>query len=225
MNHDSPMTGEEFDRLDALERRIDAAWEDAALALAEIKDAKLYRRTREGNREQTWEQYCRRVHDITPQWANKLIRRARMLRSLTPESETDVTLAPTAAGNLEGLNIEEQVEVVQEAAKEGRQPKAKDIAEKKYEKLMSRFQPGGDMHGGNGTTKAARPASYTVKVVTPAKGDLEKFGALLPSPITDFNAHSVSGRVGLTDIGKTLAALGNALAAAQPKKVRMVVEL
>jgi hypothetical protein len=218
------MTSEEFARLDALKRRIDAAWDEAALAWAEIKDGKLYRRTREGNKKQTWEQYCQRVHGITPQWANKLIRRARMLQSIKAKSETSVSLSPTAAGHLEGLDIEEQVEIAQEAAKENQQPRAKDIADKKYEKLMSRFQPGGDMHNG-GSKKATQPASYKVTVVTSDKADLDRFGALLPSPITDFNAHSVSGRVALQDINKTLAALGNALAAAQPKKVRIVVEL
>jgi len=90
---------------------------------------------------------------------------------------------------------------------------------------MERFQPGGDMHNGNGTPKATQPASYKVTVMTPAKLELERFGALLPSPITDFNALSVSGRVAVQDINKTLAAVGEALATAQPKKVRVVVEL
>ena len=99
-------------------------------------------------------------------------------------------------------------------------------SEKKYEKLMGRFEKGGDMpKGGSTATKTARPTSYGLTVVTPGAGDLETFGALLPSPVIDRKAHSVSGRVRVQDIGSTLAAVGSALAAAQPKKVRLVVEL
>lgn len=79
----TPMSPGDFARLDALERRIATGWDQAALAWDEIKSAKLYRTTREG-KSQTWEQYCQRVHGITPQWANKLISRAAILQRSTP---------------------------------------------------------------------------------------------------------------------------------------------
>ncbi len=129
MNTDRPMTGEEFGRLDALERRIQTGWDEAALALAEIKTAKLYRRTRVGQRKQTWDEYCQRVHHITPQWANKLISRARRLKDIRERTETEVSLSPTAVGHLDGLDPELQVEIVQEATKGGQQPTAKQIGE------------------------------------------------------------------------------------------------
>lgn len=129
VNHDRPMTGEEFGKLDALERRIQAGWDEAALALAEIKTAKLYRRTRDGQRRQTWEQYCQRVHQFTPQWANKLISRAKRLKEIREKTETEVSLSPTAVGQLEGLAPDLQVEIVQETTKGGQQPTAKQIGE------------------------------------------------------------------------------------------------
>ena len=81
------------------------------------------------------------------------------------------------------------------------------------------------MHKGGDTKKATLPNQYRLTIVTPAKADLERFGELLPSPITDFNAHSVFGWVRPQDIDNTLAAVGKALTVAQPKKVRVVVEL
>lgn len=67
------------------------------------------------------------------------------------------------------------------------------VSEKKYEKLMGRFQKGGDMNtGGRPAKKTSGPTGYRLTVVTPEKGDLERFGALLPSPVIDFKAHSVS---------------------------------
>lgn len=81
------------------------------------------------------------------------------------------------------------------------------------------------MHKGGDTKKATVPSRYKVTVVTPAKPDLERFRGLLPSPITDFNAHSVFGWVSPQDIDNTLAAVGKALSVAQLKKVRVVVEL
>lgn len=115
---------------------------------------------------------------------------------------------------------------MQEQQSETKTEGSTGAAEKKYEKLMDRFKKGGDMHHGSTTTKkTAEPTSYRLTVVTPEKGDLKKFGALLPSPTTDLNAHSVSGRVGLPDINETLVAVAKTLTATQPKKVRIVVEL
>ena len=73
---------------------------------------------------------------------------------------------------------------------------------------MARKTPGGDLQQGGDTTTPTRPRLYKVTVVTPNRADLERFAGLLPSPITDFNAHSVSAHIGLQDIDKTLAAVG-----------------
>ena len=121
------MSPGDFARLDTLEQQIATGWDQAALAWSEIKTAKLYRTTREG-KSQTWEQYCQRVHGITPQWANKLISRAAILQSLNAESETPVSLSPTAVGHLEGLPPHEQAEIVKVVTKVGQAPKAKDVA-------------------------------------------------------------------------------------------------
>jgi len=65
------------------------------------------------------------------------------------------------------------------------------VSAKKYVKLMGRFEKGGDMHkDGRHKPKVAQPTGYRLTVVTPEKGDLERFGALLPSPTIDFKAHS-----------------------------------
>ena len=70
------MTREEYARLAVLEAVIERTWELQGQALGEIKRDKLYRRTREGEK-QTWAQYCQRLRrPITPQWANQLIRTA-----------------------------------------------------------------------------------------------------------------------------------------------------
>lgn len=72
---------------------------------------------------------------------------------------------------------------------------------------------------------AAHPPSYKLTVTTPEKCDLEKFGEVLPSPITDFNAHSVSVRIRLDDITVALEKISKALVTTQPKKVKIIVEL
>lgn len=221
--HDPLMTQDEFDRLDALERRMAAAWDETALALAEIKANKLYRLTRDGEG-QTWAQYCQRVHQFTPQWANKLIRRAKVLEDIRAESETQVSLSPAAVGHLEGLEPQDQAEIVEAATQDGGKPTAKAIGEAKHKKLMGRFQPGGDMHGGD-TKKATTPASYKLTVVPKDKADLEAFGKLLPSPITDLKANSVSAWIYPKDIATTLEKVGTYLNSSPPKKVRVVVEL
>ncbi len=218
------LTAAEVERLDELEQRISTAWDQAALALAEIKDAKLYRCTRDG-RKQTWEQYCKRIHGLTPQWANTLVRRAKTLQRIRAKSETPVSLSPTAVGHLEGLEPEEQAEIIEEATKKGQKPTSKEIADAKHKKLMARFKTGGDMHQGADPKKPTQPLHYKLTVVTPEKADLEKFGQRLPSPITDFKAHSISAWIRLTDIEDILAKVGKALGTTQPKKVRMVVEL
>ena len=73
--------------------------------------------------------------------------------------------------------------------------------------------------------KLMATATYKITVVTPEKGDLEKFGEVLPSPITDFNAQSVSVRIRLEDITVALEKVFKALVATQPKKVKIIVEL
>lgn len=216
---DTPMTVDEFARLDSLEQCISAAWDEAALALAEIKQAKLYRRTRDGEK-QTWDQYCHRIHGFTPQWANKLIKRAKTLKRIKQANGTSVSLSPTAVGHLEGLEPAEQAEIVEEATKVGLKPKAKDVADAKYRKLMGRYEPGGDMHKEKKPSKKKQFDGYLVTVVTP--DNVKEFSKLLPSPITDFKAQSMSGWVTTEQIAKTLTEIGKTLTTL--KKVRMVVE-
>lgn len=218
---DTPMTVDEFARLDSLERHISAAWDEAALALAEIKYAKLYRRTREGEK-QTWDEYCHRIHGFTPQWANKLIKRAKTLQRIKAESETPVSLSPTAVGHLEGLPPLEQAEIVKEATKNGQAPKAKDVGEAKYKKLMDRLKQGGGTQRDKKSGNTERLSAYLVTVVTADNADLKGFSNLLPSPITDFNAQSVAGWVLAEQIAKTLTEIGKTLTTL--KKVRVMVE-
>jgi hypothetical protein len=217
------MSPGEFARLDILEQRIAVAWDEAALALAEIKTGKLYRTTRDGQK-QTWDEYCQRVHGFTPQWANTLIKRAKQLQRLNAESETPLSLSPTAVGHLEGLPPHEQAEVVKLVTKDGKEPTAKDVSEAKHRKLMDRFRPGGDMHQTKQGGKKKEFAGYLVTVVTPDKDELTMFGKFLPSPITDFKAQSVAGWVTTEGVMVTLQGIGKALAAALPKKLRLVVE-
>jgi hypothetical protein len=212
------MSAAEYARLDSLERRIAVAWDETALALAEIKTAKLYRTTRDGKK-QTWDQYCHRIHGYTPQWANKLIRRAKTLQRLRSESGTPLSLSPTAVGHLDGLNPQEQAEVVEEA---GAAPKAKDVAEAKHKKLMDRYKPGGDMHQPKEVGKKKQVATYLVTVVTPDKNDLSACSKLLPSPITDFKAQSVAGWVLPTQLANTLTAL--CVVVTTLNKVKVTVE-
>lgn len=93
-----------------------------------------------------------------------------------------------------------------------------------FMELMARKPPAVTSPQGE-TRSPARPRFYKVTVVTPNKADLQQFAGLLPSPTTDFKAHSVSANIGLQDIDRTLAAVGTCLNTAQPKKVRVVVEL
>lgn len=220
---DIPMSLDEFARLDSLEQRIAVAWDEAALALAEIKTAKLYRTTRDGHK-QTWDQYCHRIHGYTPQWANKLIKRAKTLERLKAESGTEVPLSPSAVGHLEGLDPHEQAEVVKEATKDGQTPKAKEVARAKFKRLIDRVKSGNEMQPDKKAESAQQLAVYLVTVVTPDKDDLTAFSKLLPSPITNFKAQSVSGWVPPKDIPQALERIGQALATDQPKKVRVKVE-
>lgn len=147
----TPMSPGDFARLDALERRIATGWDQAALAWDEIKSAKLYRTTREG-KSQTWEQYCQRVHGITPQWANKLISRAAILQRLNAESETPVSLSPTAVGHLEGLPPQEQAEIVKSVTKDGQAARAKDVAKAKATRRRRQEGTPGEASNGSGKT-------------------------------------------------------------------------
>lgn len=220
---DIPMSPDEFARLDALEQRIAVAWEEAALALAEIKTAKLYRTTRNGKK-QTWDQYCHRIHGYTPQWANKLIKRAKTFQRLKAENGTSVPLSPTAVGHLEGLPPHEQAEVVKEATKDGQTPKANEVARAKFKRLMDRVKSGNEKQPEKEAKSAQQLAVYLVTVVTPDKDDLTAFSKLLLSPITNFKAPSVSGWGPPKDIPQALERIGQALATDQPKKVRVKVE-
>jgi hypothetical protein len=145
------MSTGDFARLDELERRIAVAWDEAALALDEIKTAKLYRTTRDGQK-QTWDEYCHRIHGFTPQWANTLIKRAKQLQRLNAENETSLSLSPTAVGHLEGLPPHEQAEVVKAVTKDGQAPRAKDVAKAKATKQKHQQGTPGQPTSGQGTT-------------------------------------------------------------------------
>lgn len=110
-----------------------------------------------------------------------------------------------------------------ESTVEGGTPASDTVSEAKFETLMGRFKPDGDMHGG-GKSPTKVKVAYKLTVVSSDTAELEKFGKLLPSPITDFKAHSVSGWVNPSDIGTTLAAVGASLGTAMPKAVRVVIE-
>lgn len=140
-------------------------------------------------------------------------------------SANNTTAAPTAGiGGGDSEKKEAESPTKNDVPNDPREDDPDKVADANFEKLMARKKPGGDLQQGETKTRA-RPRLYRVTVVTPNKADLERFAVLLPSPTTDFNAHSVSAHIGLQDIDKTLAAVGTCLNTAQPKKVRVVVEL
>jgi hypothetical protein len=121
------MTREEYARLTVLEAVIQRTWELQGQALAEIKRDKLYRRTREGEK-QTWAQYCQRLRrPITPQWANQLIRSARIASNLRAASEGSLSLSASAVGGIAHLNIEEQLDILSDVEESGQTPTAQTL--------------------------------------------------------------------------------------------------
>jgi hypothetical protein len=136
----------------------------------------------------------------------------------------------TPAPPTEGIGKDDSDKKVDESASDDDTPGDSDeddsdkVAEESFKKLMARKKPGENSQQGE-TRTPTRPRLYRVTVVTPNKADVEQFARLLPSPITDFKAHSVSAHIGLQDIDKILVAVGTCLNTAQPKKVRVVVEL
>ena len=164
------MSTGDFARLDDLERRIAVAWDEAALALAEIKTGKLYRTTRDGQK-QTWDEYCQRVHGITPQWANTLISRAAILQRLNAESETPVSLSPTAVGHLERLPQHEQAEIVKVVTKDGQAPRAKDVAKAKATKQKRQQGTPGQPTSGQGTPGGHQKEDATLTNGSDSTGD------------------------------------------------------
>lgn len=87
------------------------------------------------------------------------------------------------------------------------------------------FEPAVTISQGGEAVAATSHRTCKLTVMTPAKADLTEFGALLPSPITDFKARSVTAWVAMPDIDKTLAAVASALRAERKSKLRITIEL
>ena len=121
------MTREEYARLAVLEAVIERTWELQGQAIGEIKRDKLYRRTREGEK-QTWAQYCQRLRrPITPQWANELIRTARIASNLRAATEGPLSLSASAIGAIAHLNTEDQLDILSEVEETGQTPTAQTL--------------------------------------------------------------------------------------------------
>jgi hypothetical protein len=148
-------------------------------------------------------------------------------KKVTADNSANNTTTPSTAGIGEADSDNKEAESASEndVPDDPGEDESEKIAAANFQKMMARKTQSGNLQQGGATTTPARPRMYKVTVVTPNKADLEGFAGLLPSPTTDFMAHSVSAHIGLQDIDRTLAAVGTCLNTAQPKKVRVVVEL
>lgn len=117
VSDDSPMTDAEFRRLDVLETQLKGNWLEIAQDYKEIKESKLYRRTRDGKK-QNWEEYCRRAWDKTKQYVDRTIRAFEVIETL--KKETKVSALPNSiaqAAPLSGLKLEAMVKATEAAFK------------------------------------------------------------------------------------------------------------
>lgn len=214
------MSRAEFDRLDGLEAEISTCWDKAALALAEIKRDKLYRSSREG-RPQSWEQYCRKVHDWTPQWANQLIRRAEAVQTLRAKTETKVSVSKAQAGALVGPEPGEQTMLPFALPADGHEDKedgVNDTLTGREKAMLDRLKNGTK---NDETPKAPKaPDSYEVCVFVK---DSNPFEQVLPQC---WKGHGViRSIVPAKDIQHVLEVLGQTLERQKPTKVRISITL
>jgi hypothetical protein len=129
---DLPMSAAEFQRLDQLETQIKGKWQQIALDCKEIRELKLYRRTRDGAR-QTWGEYCKRFQGQSKQYVDKTIRAAEVIQSL--EMETKVSEFPVKISHaaplfgLQPIDMAKATEAAFETAKsEKRKVTSEDFA-------------------------------------------------------------------------------------------------
>jgi len=143
----APMTEAEFESLADLEGSIQDSWWTMGQSFAEIKAKKLYRQAKDGTR-QTWEEYCKSVHNLTKQQVDKIIRAADVRRTL--KTETKVSVFPetvSQASELSGLEPAEMAtateNAVTTATAENRKPTAKDFkrATAKFKGKATKTQP------------------------------------------------------------------------------------
>ncbi len=121
-----PMNEEEQKRLEELEgviRTNFGAFVDTGLALAEIRDKKLYRQSHV-----TFEAYCKEIMEISKNRANELISSARVIEHLTAiGGQNGIEILPMnerQARPLTKLEPEDQIKAWQEVIETCRKPTA-----------------------------------------------------------------------------------------------------
>lgn len=160
VSDDLPMTDAEFKRLDELETRLKGNWLEFAQDSTEIRESRLYRRTRDGGK-QTWEEYCKRFFGQTKQYVDKTIRAAEVLRVL--KTETKVSVLPNSiaqAAPLSGLKSDEMAKATEAAFKVAESEKRTVTAEdfkKAAENLKSPKRPKGEKKPQSSTRPEGAP--------------------------------------------------------------------
>tara|TARA_R100001594_G_scaffold46062_1_gene79042 strand:- start:8 stop:961 length:954 start_codon:yes stop_codon:yes gene_type:complete len=117
-----PLTQNERNRLGQLETSLYMNLNNAASALLEIQEKKLFRESHE-----TFEAYVKDQFGRSSQWANKLIKQGEVNRHLIAAGK-DVQLNGKQAGELTMLMPEEQIQVIEHAMAEGKPLTAKSLA-------------------------------------------------------------------------------------------------
>tara|TARA_R100001594_G_scaffold82184_1_gene116643 strand:- start:8 stop:961 length:954 start_codon:yes stop_codon:yes gene_type:complete len=117
-----PLTQDERNRLGQLETSLYMNLNNAAAALLEIQDKKLFRESHD-----SFEAYVKDQFGRSSQWANKLIKQGQVNRILA-DAGKDVQLNGVQANELTMLMPDEQVQVVEHALAEGKPLTAKTLA-------------------------------------------------------------------------------------------------
>ena len=148
-NHEQVMSIRESARLVELEKKIakgKKTFVEVGLALAEIRDLRLYKREYGG-----FEEYCREKWGWARAYANHVIRAADVVKSL-PENLATIVATETQARELAKIPAEQRAVVVQAVLDEGKPVTAAEI--KRHSPPVP-TQP-------SGAQWASRPASPVV---------------------------------------------------------------
>lgn len=156
VSDDDPMTDGEWQRRDELETQIDGNWVQIVLAKKEMRESKLYRRTRDGEK-QTWEEYCKRAWDQTRQYVDRSIRAVDVIETL--KMETFVSVFPDSivqAAPLAGLKPDEMAQATEAAFKSAESEK-RNVKAKDFEKAAKGLRPPKQSKGKKKPPAAAQP--------------------------------------------------------------------
>lgn len=140
ISDEAPMTDAEFQRLDVLETRIESNWQQIAQDSKEIKESKLYRRTRDGEK-QTWEEYCKRFQGKSKQYVDRTIRGLEAVETL--KTETTVSVFPetaSQAASLNGLEPGDMATATEEAFRVAKSEN-RNVTEKDFKNAVEKVKP------------------------------------------------------------------------------------